>query len=69
MEAQLLDGKKGIALYSSLNTDRHYISLLSSDDVPNNWIVLGILCEERPEEEVGEIFRSLKQPITYRVTI
>lgn len=69
MEAKLPEGKTGIALYKDLYPDAHYLSLLTTDCVPKNWLVFGVLCDGDYEEEAKEIWVKLKQPFTLRVTL
>ena len=69
MEAKLPEGKTGIALYKDLRPDAHYLSLLTTDCVPKNWLVFGVLCDGDPEVDASEIWSKLKSPFTARVTL
>lgn len=69
MEAKLPEGKTGIALYKDLRPDPHYLSLLTTDCVPKNWLVFGVLCDGDPEVDASEIWSKLKSPFTARVTL
>ena len=69
MEAKLPEGKTGIALYKKLRPDAHYLSLLTTDCVPKNWLVFGVLCDGDPEVDASVIWSKLKSPFTARVTL
>ena len=69
MEAKLPEGKTGIALYKNLRPDAHYLSLLTTDCVPKNWLVFGVLCDGDPEVDASAIWSKLKSPFTARVTL
>ena len=69
MEAKLPEGKTGIALYKDLRPDNHYLSLLTTDCVPKNWLVFGVLCDGDPEVDASAIWSKLKSPFTARVTL
>ena len=69
MEAKLPEGKTGIALYKNLRPDAHYLSLLTTDCVPKNWLVFGVLCDGDPEVDASVIWSKLKSPFTARVTL
>ena len=69
MEAKLPEGKTGIALYKDLYPDAHYLSLLTTDCVPKNWLVFGVLCDGDPEEDVSAIWSEVKPLFPMRVTL